>query len=86
LPDGRSFEGPAELRQILLERTPDLRRCIATKLLTFALGRGLEYFDECTLAEITQTMEREGDTFSSAVMSIVLSRPFRMQSAERFPE
>lgn len=86
LPDGRSFNGPAELRQILLERAPELRRCIANKLLTFALGRGLEYFDECTLIDVTQTMEREGDTFRSAVMSIVLSRPFRMQSAERFPE
>ncbi len=86
LPDGRTFSGPAELRQILLERTPELRRCIATKLLTFALGRGLEYFDECTLAEITQTMESEGDTFRSAVMTIVLSRPFRLQAAERFPK
>lgn len=86
LPDGRTFSGPAELREILLERTPELRRCIATKLMTFALGRGLEYFDECTLAEITQTMESEGDTFRSAVMTIIMSRPFRMQAAERFPE
>jgi hypothetical protein len=85
LPDGRTFSGPAELRQILLERSPELRRCIATKLTTFALGRGLEYFDECTLAEITQTMERDGDTFRSAVMTIVMSRPFRMQARERFP-
>ncbi|TVQ02233.1 MAG: DUF1592 domain-containing protein [Planctomycetaceae bacterium] len=86
LPDGRSFTGPAELRTVLLERQHEFRRCVASKLLTFALGRGLEYFDECTLDDITAGMSAEGDRFEALVWQIVKSRPFRFQARTRMPE
>ena len=86
LPGGRTFSGPVELRQILLERKAEFRRCVATKLLTFALGRGLEYFDECTLNTITAKMEQEDDKFSVLVLEIVNSAPFRQRARTTMPE
>src|SRR5262245_50572535 len=52
LPDGGTFDGPAELRKVLLTKSDQFRRCLAEKLLTYALGRGLEYYDKCVLDEI----------------------------------
>lgn len=86
LPDGRTFAGPNELKQILIQRQADFRRCIAAKLLTYALGRGLEYFDECTLNEITDGMESGEDRFESLIWQIVNSVPFRHQARTPMPE
>ena len=57
LPDGDKFNGPAELRKVLLGKADLFRRCLAEKLLTFALGRGLEYYDKCALDEIVGQAE-----------------------------
>ncbi len=70
LPDGRKFNGPKELRAILLERSDDFRRCFADRLLTYSLGRGLEYFDECTVQQITARGKSEGDKFSAYVLGL----------------
>ncbi len=86
LPDGRTFSGPIELRQILIQRQADFRRCITAKLLTYALGRGLEYFDECTLNEITHGMGAGEDRFESLIWQIVNSVPFRHQASTPMPE
>lgn len=77
LPDGRRFDGPAELRRILKERTDEFRRCFAEKLLTYALGRGLEYYDACAVERIADRAAAEGDRFSVYVREIVLSPAFR---------
>lgn len=86
LPDGRTFSGPVELRQVLIERKSEFRRCVATKLLTYALGRGLEYFDECALNEITAKMESQDDKFSVLVLEIVKSTAFRQRARTAMPE
>ncbi len=86
LPGGRTFNGPVELRQILLERQMDFRRCIAGKLLTYALGRGLEYFDECTLDAITASMQQQDDRFGALVLAIIESPPFRNRAATAMPQ
>lgn len=86
LPDGRVFKGPAELRDILLQKKSEFRRCLASKLLTYALGRGLEYFDECTLNEICANTESGGDTLAKLIEEIVLSHPFRWRSRLAMPE
>jgi len=54
LPGGEKFAGPAELKQILLARQDDFVRCLAEKLLTYALGRGIEYSDRCTVDDIAR--------------------------------
>lgn len=86
LPDGRKFNGPKELRAILLERSDDFRRCFADRLLTYSLGRGLEYFDECTVQQITARGKSEGDKFSAYVLGIVNSTAFRQRAKTALPE
>jgi hypothetical protein len=86
LPDGRKFTGPKELRAILLERSDDFRRCFAERLLTYALGRGLEYFDECTVRHITDQGRADGDRISSYVVAIVNSPAFRQRARVALPE
>ena len=83
LPDGRRFEGADGLREILLEEADAFGKTFAEKMLTYALGRGLEYYDQCAVAEITSRMARADHRFSSLVLAIVESTPFQQRRAER---
>lgn len=80
LPSGESFSGPAELQRLLLARKDQFRRCLAEKLLTYALGRGLEYYDRCAVDEICRRTADRGDRLSVLLAEIVKSRPFRLRS------
>ena len=86
LPGGKTFKGPAELRKVLVSQFGDFRRCLAEKLLTYALGRGLEYFDECSVSEIAAAAEKGGDKFSVLVTAIVQSDAFRKRARSAMPE
>ncbi len=86
LPDGRKFTGPKELRSILLERSDDFRRCFTERLLTYSLGRGLEYFDECTVRQIVQRGHADGDRMSAYVLGIVHSSAFQQRGRLALPE
>ena len=77
LPDGRSFQGPAELKNILKEKKDLLVRNLTEKLLIFALGRGLEYYDARAVRQIADTLARRDYKFSALVTGIVNSDPFR---------
>jgi hypothetical protein len=77
LPNGERFDGPAELRAILLDRHDAFARCLAEKLLIYALGRGLERYDTLVVEQICQRMEREDHRFSSLVLGVVESLPFQ---------
>lgn len=77
LPGGVEFSGPKELIQILKARREQFVRCLTEKLLTFALGRGLEYYDRPAVNRILQTMKEQDDRFSVLVTAIVESEPFR---------
>jgi hypothetical protein len=83
LPDGSRFDGPAELRKVLLGKADQFRRCFTEKLLTFALGRGLEYYDECALNAILSAGKAEGDRFTAYVLAIVKSDPFQKRKGKR---
>ncbi|HEX6961582.1 MAG TPA: DUF1592 domain-containing protein [Lacipirellula sp.] len=80
LPDGRKLSGVDGLRDVLLADFPRIRRAIAERLLTYALGRGLEPSDECAVKEIVSAAEANGDTFSSMVRAIAKSAPFTKRS------
>lgn len=82
LPDGRTFSGPEQLRAVLVSRAGEFRRCLAEKLLTYALGRGLEYYDACAVERIAAATEGGGDRFSVLVEQIVTSPAFREREAE----
>jgi len=81
LPGGRSFKGPKELRRVLLDRKDEFRRCLAEKLLTYALGRGLEWYDACAVERISERLAAEGDRFSVLVAEIVKSPAFRKRES-----
>ena len=81
LPDGRRFSGPAELRTILAARKDEFRRCLIEKLLTYGLGRGLEYYDVCSVERIAAASAAGGDRFSVIVAEIVKSPAFRQRES-----
>jgi hypothetical protein len=76
LPSGESFRGPGELKAILKSRSREFARCLAEKMLTYALGRGLEDDDQCAVARIVKDLEANQFRFSALVLGIVTSDPF----------
>ena len=79
LPNGLEFNGPAELREALVQRPGAFIRTMTTKLLTYALGRGVEYYDAPAVRVITAAAARSNYAFSSLVLGIVDSVPFQMR-------
>lgn len=82
LPTGESFAGPAELRQILLGKQDQFLRCLTEKMLTYALGRGLEYDDRCTVDQIVQGLVEDEHRMSRLILGIVQSDPFLRRRAK----
>jgi mono/diheme cytochrome c family protein len=85
LPDGRAFAGPAELKQVLMGDKPVFAQALTDKMLTYALGRGLERADRRTVKAIAGRVAETDYRFSSLVLEIVNSLPFQMRRGERGP-
>jgi len=82
LPDGTGFQGPAGLSQLLLTRyRDDFVRTATEKLLTYALGRGVEYYDFPAVRSIDREAARDNYRISSLILAIVKSTPFQMRRA-----
>ena len=79
LDDGTSFVGPAGLRTVLLSRPEVFAETVTAKLLTFALGRGIEHYDAPAIRAILSRAEPGGYVFSALIEGIVESVPFRMR-------
>ena len=77
LPTGETFDGPAELKAALFERKSDFLSQLSRKLLGYALGRGLDDQDECTIVQLVETLERNELRARSLIHGIVQSVPFR---------
>jgi hypothetical protein len=83
LADGlTTFEGPAGLRGVLLSRSEQFVETFTEKLLTYGLGRGLEYYDRATVRSITRAAEAGDYRWSSLILGIVESTPFQMRRSE----
>ena len=82
LPGGVTFEGAAGLRQALLARPELFARTLAEKLLTFALGRGVEPGDAPAVRQVLRAAARDDYRFSSLVLAIVESTPFQMRRSQ----
>ncbi len=82
LPGGESFNGPAELRQIIKAQSDQFSRCLAGKMLTFALGRGLESYDSRTTDAIVGAMKQNGNKFSAMIEAIVRSDAFQKRNGK----
>ncbi len=86
LPDGPSFEGPVGLKRALLaERHDDLVRQTASKMLAYALGRQLEYYDEPAVRKIIAALEADDFRFRTLVHEIVASYPFQYKRQPATP-
>jgi hypothetical protein len=76
LPGGASFDGPVALKRLLLARKAEFARSMVSQLLTYALGRGLIYQDDCVIADALKALERDAYRFSTMVVTVVTSYPF----------
>jgi hypothetical protein len=83
LPDGRTFNGPEELRTILMTDRDTFARALTSKLLTYALGRGLERYDDKAVKLIAGRLPDRQYRFSALVLEIVNSLPFQSRRAVR---
>ena len=83
LPDGTEIDGVLGLKKLLLARKDEFVEGLASGLLTYALGRGLEYYDQPVIRDIRRQAERDNYRFSSIVLAIANSVPFEMR---RVPE
>jgi hypothetical protein len=79
LPDGTTFKGPAELRNILLSKPDQFATTVAQKLLTYALGRGLEYYDAPAVRKIVRQAAINNYRWSDLILAITQSDPFQMR-------
>jgi hypothetical protein len=86
LPDGVKFQGPAELKKVLLNHQDDFTRNITEKMLAYALGRGLEYYDIPTVRQIAKTVAGNGYRSSVLISEIVKSYPFQFRRNEPIQE
>jgi hypothetical protein len=85
LPDGRKFNGPEELEAVLREDRDAFTRALTEKLLTYALGRGLERYDRRTIKAIARRVADGDYRFSVLVMEIAQSLPFQMRKGDGGP-
>ncbi len=79
LPDGSAFDGPDELRTVLLGKKDLFIRHLTNKMLGYALGRGLTLEDSCTVDQIVAELEKNDYKAHILIKGIVLSVPFRYQ-------
>ncbi|MEO7143777.1 MAG: DUF1588 domain-containing protein, partial [Bryobacteraceae bacterium] len=82
LPNGKTFTGPAELKKLLMNDKDAFAHCITEKMLTYALGRGLESYDKPAVNSITEQLAAGNYRFSRLVTGIVTSIPFQMRRGE----
>ena len=82
LPDGNTFDGPDGLRGLLLERPDDLVGTITEKLMRFALGRSLEYYDMPEVRAVVRAASVENYRWSSIILGVIESTPFQMRRTE----
>jgi mono/diheme cytochrome c family protein len=80
LPDGTTFEGPDQLKAVLMQKKDLFIRNLTNKTLGYALGRGLTLQDSCTVDDIIAQVERSDYSAHALIDAVVMSTPFRYQS------
>ncbi|MDB4610080.1 DUF1585 domain-containing protein, partial [Verrucomicrobia bacterium] len=86
MPDGTEFEGPAQLKQILMDRKDQIVRHLTRKMLGYALSRGLTFEDFCTIDAIVEDLKANEYASHRLLMGIVESIPFRYKYSGKLPE
>ena len=75
--NGIKYTTPAEFRKVLESRKDDFRRAVVRKVLSYALGRGIQGTDRAAIEQITAQVRQEGDSFNSVIANVVKSFPFQ---------
>jgi len=83
LPDGKKFNGPVELKKILKEKKGEFLEGFTEKMLTYALGRGVEPYDGPVVKSIADTVAKKDYKFSALILEIVKSYPFMYRQKDR---
>jgi hypothetical protein len=84
LPGGKEFSSAAELMTILVEeKKKEFCRCLTEKMLTYALGRGLDSYDRCTVKDVVHALGETDYRFTTIITEIVTSPPFMLREAAR---
>jgi mono/diheme cytochrome c family protein len=78
MPDGKSFRGGAELKALLASNSGTFAECLTEKMMTYALGRGLEGYDQAAVRQIVNALSANNYRFSVLISGIVNSAPFQM--------
>ena len=79
--DGTHFQGPSDLKAIIAEKKEEFLRCLIEKLMTYALGRGIEYYDRPVVEQIVASAPNNNYRFQDILRAIVQSEPFRKRRA-----
>ena len=82
LPGGESFRVSAELRQILKGRQQEFCRCLTEKMVTYAVGRGIQQADRCSIDQIVEAVAKDGNRFQTLIMQVVKSDPFQKRRGQ----
>jgi hypothetical protein len=82
MPDGTKFSGPVEFRKALLQRREELMMSLSEKMLTYALGRGLEFYDMPAIRRVTRDAAMQDYRWSAIIAGLIRSTPFRMRRGE----
>jgi hypothetical protein len=81
-PNGKTFVTPAEMKALLRSNLPEFTRCLTEKMLTYALGRGVEKYDRLAVQQIVRQTEDDEYKFQTLISGLVHSVPFRMRRGE----
>ena len=82
LPSGESFNGPAELRQVMLNRKDDFIHTYCERMLGYAVARSLEDRDQCTVKQLTDSLHEAGNGSADLVWEVVKSTPFQFRQSK----
>jgi mono/diheme cytochrome c family protein len=82
MPNGKSFQTAAEMRAILTDSMPQVSRCLVEKIMTYAMGRGMQTYDNKTIDEINRKLQGEGYHFQTLIYEVVRSLPFQSRRGE----
>ena len=86
LPDGSKFSDVAQLRELLVSPPDRFVETVTEKLLTYAIGRGVEYYDLPAIRQIVRDAKDDGYRWSAIILGIVKSVPFQMREASPVPQ
>jgi hypothetical protein len=82
MPNGKSFKTAAEMRTILTDNLPQVSRCLIEKIMTYAMGRGMQPYDNRTIDQINKDLASNGYAFQTLIYDVVRSLPFQSRRGE----